>query len=149
MLLTVVVVVNCDMQNSSGLNPLMSHNICPSLLFLLSYSIHLSNTYQMILIIILICCKLFLFDMSFRPMKLVVAPRQNWRDLNDASITFRMQAWQSRHLFQTDTRVLPSGLESNTKVQHIFMTYGMWLSQLQRSLSMLAMKQVVKLSKVG
>ena len=118
-----------------------------AVLIVLFYS--LVHTYQMILIIILICCKLFLFDMSFRPMKLVVAPRQNWRDLNDASITFRMQAWQSRHLFQTDTRVLPSGLESNTKVQHIFMTYGMWLSQLQRSLSMLAMKQVVKLSKVG
>ena len=137
------------MQNLSGLNPLKSHNMCPSLLFLLFYSIHLSNTYQMILKIILICCKLFLFDMSFRPMKLVVAPKRNWRDLNDASITFRMQAWQSRHLFQTDTRVLPSGLESNTKVQHIFTTYGMWLSKLQRSLSMLAMKQVVKLSKVG
>ena len=95
------------------------------------------------------CCKLFLFDMSFRPMKLVVAPKQNWRDLNDASVTFRMQAYQSRHLFQTDARVLPSGLASNTKVQHIFTTYGMWLSQLQRNLSMLTMKQVVKLSKVG
>lgn len=82
-------------------------------------------------------------------MKLVVVPKQNWKVVNDASIIFRMLAWQSRHLFQTGTRVLPSGLESNTKVQHIFMTYGMWLSLLQKSLSILVRKQDVKLSNIG
>ena len=88
MLLRVVVVVNCE--KFIWIQPINEPQCMrPSLLFLLSYSIHLSNTYQTILIIILICCKLFLFDMSFRPMKLVVAQLPSECRLGNQDIYFR------------------------------------------------------------